>query len=179
MSVLEARNLSIRFGGVQAARDVSISLDEWEIVGIIGPNGAGKTTTFNLITGFYVPDTGKVIFKGRDITGLGVHERTSLGLGRTFQNVGLVKGSTVRQNLLTAQYLEADYGTVAGMVGAPQSFLREGVLTDRAEALADLLGLTELLDTQVAGLPYGVLEEVEYPEAAAVEAQIESLVEGT
>jgi branched-chain amino acid transport system ATP-binding protein len=172
MSVLEARNLSIRFGGVQAARDVSMSLDEWEIVGIIGPNGAGKTTTFNLITGFYVPDTGKVIFKGRDITGLGVHQRTSLGLGRTFQNVGLVKGSTVRQNLLTAQYLEADYGTVAGMVGAPQSFLREGVLTDRAEALADLLGLTELLDTQVAGLPYGVLKRVEVATVLATDPDV-------
>ena len=68
MSVLEATNLSIRFGGVQANRDVSIAIGEYEIVGIIGPNGAGKTTLFNLITGFYTPDTGRVILKGHDVT---------------------------------------------------------------------------------------------------------------
>src|SRR5688572_23844160 len=98
MSVLETRNLSVRFGGVQAARDVSIQLGEWEIVGIIGPNGAGKTTTFNMITGFYAPNTGSVWYRGQDITGMPVHKRAALGIARTFQNVGLVKGATVREN---------------------------------------------------------------------------------
>ena len=69
MSVLEARSLSIRFGGVQANRDVSMAVGEWEIVGVIGPNGAGKTTLFNMITGFYTPNAGRVLFKGRDVTG--------------------------------------------------------------------------------------------------------------
>src|SRR2546430_9723559 len=109
MSVLEVRGCSIRFGGVQAARDVSLRAGEWEIVGIIGPNGAGKTTMFNIITGFYRPDEGSVWFKGIDVTRRAVHERTALGMGRTFQNVGLVKGSTVRENLLTAQHLVAGY----------------------------------------------------------------------
>src|SRR5688572_2697240 len=109
MSVLETHGLSIRFGGIQAARDVSIRLGEWEIVGIIGPNGAGKTTTFNMITGFYKPTAGSVLFKGEDITALPVHKRAALGIGRTFQNVGLVKGATVRENLLTAQHLQARY----------------------------------------------------------------------
>src|SRR5438552_5286725 len=109
MSVLEVRGCSIRFGGVQAARNVSLRAGEWEIVGIIGPNGAGKTTTFNMITGFYQPNSGSVWFKGQDVTRLGVHERTALGMGRTFQNVGLVKGSTVRDNLLSAQHLLTGY----------------------------------------------------------------------
>src|SRR5919204_2616803 len=122
MSVLEVRGCSIRFGGVQAAANVSLRAGEWEIVGVIGPNGAGKTTTFNIITGFYRPNEGSVWFKGRDVTGLGVDERTALGMGRTFQNVGLVKGSTVRQNLLTAQYLKAEYSTLAGMLGSPRTF---------------------------------------------------------
>src|SRR5687767_9118941 len=124
MSVLESRNLSvhaesvsIRFGGVQANRDVSVAIGEWEIVGIIGPNGAGKTTLFNLITGFYAPDSGRVILKGIDITDKPVHERAAMGLGRTFQNVGLVKGATVRENLVTAQHLQASYSTVGGMIG--------------------------------------------------------------
>ena len=128
MSVLETVEVSIRFGGVQANRDVSVAVSEWEIVGVIGPNGAGKTTLFNLITGFYPPDSGRVLHHGRDITRLPVHERAALGIGRTFQNVGLVKGATVRDNLLTAQHLQASYGTVAGMLGSRQ------LARDRARA---------------------------------------------
>src|SRR5918993_4923519 len=135
MSVLEGHDLSIRaegvsirFGGVQANRDVSIAIGEGEIVGVIGPNGAGKTTLFNMITGFYTPDTGRITYRGRDITRLPVHERTGLGLGRTFQNVGLIKGTTVRENLITAQYLQADYGTVSGMLGSVRSLASERVL---------------------------------------------------
>src|SRR5436309_9647086 len=142
MSVLEAQGCSIRFGGVQAARDVTIRAGEWEIVGVIGPNGAGKTTTFNIITGFYRPDEGSVWFKGRDVTRLAVHERTALGMGRTFQNVGLVKSSTVRENFLTAQHLEAGYSAVAGMLGLPATFTAERRLQRRAEAVAEILGLS-------------------------------------
>ena len=121
MSVLEAHDLSIRFGGVQANLDVSIAVDEYEIVGVIGPNGAGKTTLFNMITGFYTPDRGRIIYRGEEITHLPVHQRAALGLGRTFQNVGLVKGTTVRENLITAQYLQTGYGTVSGMLGSRSS----------------------------------------------------------
>jgi branched-chain amino acid transport system ATP-binding protein len=172
MSVLETRHCSIRFGGVQAARDISLSVGEWEIVGIIGPNGAGKTTMFNIITGFYPPDAGTVSYRGRDVTGLGVHDRTALGIGRTFQNVGLVKGSTVRQNLLTAQYLKADYASVAGMIGDPSSFLVERDLNARAETLVDILDLADLLDTQVAGLPYGLLKRVEIAAVLATDPDL-------
>src|SRR5262245_52781459 len=144
MSVLEAYDLSIRFGGVQANLDVSVQVDEWEIVGVIGPNGAGKTTLFNLITGFYTPDRGRILYKGREVTDMPVHQRAALGLGRTFQNVGLVKGATVRDNLITAQYLQADYGAVAGMLGSPSSRTSERVLRQRADDLADALGLGDL-----------------------------------
>ena len=179
MSVLEARDCSIRFGGVQAARDVSIKADEWEIVGIIGPNGAGKTTLFNIITGFYRPDTGSVWWQGTDVTGLGVHDRTALGMGRTFQNVGLVKGSTVRENLLTAQHLEAGYPVVSGMLGTPASFKAERRLSARAEALAGLLGLEDLLDRRVAGLPYGILKRVELAAVLATDPDLLLLDEPT
>jgi branched-chain amino acid transport system ATP-binding protein len=179
MSVLEVQRCSIRFGGVQAARDVTLKAGEWEIVGVIGPNGAGKTTTFNIISGFYRPDEGRVRFKGRDVTGLGVHERTALGMGRTFQNVGLVKGSTVRENLLTAQHLEAGYSALAGMLGLPATFAAERRLRARAEALAGILGLTELLDTRVAGLPYGVLKRVELGAVLATDPDLLLLDEPT
>src|ERR671929_1669766 len=179
MSVLEVRGCSIRFGGVQAAKNVTLQAGEWEIVGVIGPNGAGKTTTFNIITGFYRPDEGTVWFKGRELTGLGVHERTALGMGRTFQNVGLVKSATVRENLLTAQHLEAGYSALAGMVGLPSTFEAERRLGARAEALAGILGLGDLLDTRVAGLPYGVLKRVELAAVLATDPDLLLLDEPT
>jgi branched-chain amino acid transport system ATP-binding protein len=172
MSVLEATDLSIRFGGVQAARGVSITVGEFEIVGIIGPNGAGKTTTFNMITGFYRPDTGKVLFRGQDITGLKVHERAALGLGRTFQNVGLVKGSTVRENLLTAQHLSARYGVLGGIIGTPAAVDEERALRRRADALLEVLQLGHLADTRVAGLPYGDLKRVEIATVLATDPEV-------
>jgi branched-chain amino acid transport system ATP-binding protein len=172
MSVLETRSCSIRFGGVQAAYDVSIAVGEWEIVGVIGPNGAGKTTTFNMVTGFYTPNAGSVWFKGREVTDLGVHERTALGMGRTFQNVGLVKGSTVRENLKTAQHLRAEYAVLAGLLGAPRTFRAERELDRRADLLLDLLGLAELADRRVAGLPYGVLKRVEIATVLATDPDV-------
>ena len=172
MSVLEAHDLSIRFGGVQATRDVSIRVDEFEIVGIIGPNGAGKTTTFNMITGFYAPDSGSVRYRGRDITRLKVHERAQLGIGRTFQNVGLVKGSTVRENLLTAQHLSAGYGVVGGIVGSPAAIDEERVLARRADALLEILDLGGLADSQVIGLSYGDLKRVEIATVLATDPDV-------
>ena len=172
MSVLETRGCSIRFGGVQAARDVSIKIGEWEIVGIIGPNGAGKTTTFNMVTGFYTPNEGSVWYKGKEITHLSVHDRTALGMGRTFQNVGLVKGATVRENLKTAQHLAAEYSVVAGALGFPRTFRTENELKRRADALLEILGLADLAETQVAGLPYGMLKRVEVATVLATDPDV-------
>jgi branched-chain amino acid transport system ATP-binding protein len=172
MSVLETRGISVRFGGVYANTDVSIKVGELEIVGIIGPNGAGKTTAFNVITGFYKPDRGRVIFRGNDVTELPVHERAALGLGRTFQNVGLVKGSTVRENLLTAQYLAAEYSILAGMLGAPSTFAAERELNEQAEAIVEVMGLEAILDDYVIGLPYGVLKRVEIATVLATDPEV-------
>ena len=179
MSVLEVKNASITFGGVRANSDVSIYVGEWEIVGVIGPNGAGKTTAFNIVTGFYQPDSGVVRFRGRDVTELGVHERTAPGMGRTFQNVGMVKGATVRDNLKSAQHLRAEYSTISGMLGMPRSFRSEDDLGDRAERLVDLLGLAHLLDEQVAGLPYGDLKRVELATVLATDPDVLLLDEPT
>ena len=125
MSVLEAHDLSIRFGGVQANLDVSIAVDEYEIVGVIGPNGAGKTTLFNMITGFYTPDRGRIVYRGEDITHLPCTNGRRSGSVARSRTSGLVKGTTVRENLITAQYLQAGYGTVAGMLGSRFSVASE------------------------------------------------------
>src|SRR5439155_23117871 len=119
MSVLDVQEVAIRFGGLQALLDVTLQVNEFEIVGLIGPNGAGKTTCFNCVTGFYRPQTGRVFFQGEDVSDLGPHERSAMGMGRTFQQVGLVKSTTVLDNLLTAQHNAIGYGAGSGMIGVP------------------------------------------------------------
>ncbi len=99
MSVLEVRDLSIRFGGLQALQDLTLEVNEFEIVGLIGPNGAGKTTAFNCITGFYKADGGQVLYRGKDVTRTPPHVKAQMGFGRTFQNVGMVKSATALENL--------------------------------------------------------------------------------
>ena len=102
VSVLETKNLVMRFGGLTAVNDFSISVPEGSIVGLIGPNGAGKTTAFNMITGFYRPTEGQVIFQGQDITGLPPHEVCRAGIARTFQNIRLFGNESVLQNVMIA-----------------------------------------------------------------------------
>src|SRR5438132_7407568 len=172
MPVLEAIELSIRFGGLQALSDVSLKVDEFEIVGLIGPNGAGKTTGFNCITGFYRPQSGRVIFRGEDVSGLGPHTRAALGMGRTFQQVGLVKNTTVLDNLLTAQHAHIEYGAVAGMLGSPVSLRTERVLRKRSDDILEVLHLDQLRDSPVQGLPYGTLKRVEIATALATDPDV-------
>jgi branched-chain amino acid transport system ATP-binding protein len=172
MSVLDVVDLDITFGGVRALNQVSISVAEWEIVGIIGPNGAGKTTLFNCVTGFYAPTAGRVRYRHQDITDLPVHRRAELGIGRTFQNVGLVKGSTALENLLTAQHLEVGYDTVAGIFGSPHSFAEEQKLRRRALMLLEMLDLADIAEERVADLPYGVLKRLEIATVLATDPDL-------
>ena len=172
MPVLETNGVSIRFGGLQALRDVSIRVGEFEIVGLIGPNGAGKTTIFNCITGFYTPQEGRVHFKGEDVSDLGPHERSALGMGRTFQNVGLVKSETVLANMKTAQHSSVEYSPLSGMVGSPISLRTERALERRADAILEILKLGHLRNRPVQGLPYGVLKRVEIATALATDPDL-------
>jgi len=172
MPVLEANEVSIRFGGVAALTDVTIRVNEFEIVGLIGPNGAGKTTIFNCITGFYRPQQGRVVFKGVDVSEVPTHTRSAMGMGRTFQNVGLVKTETVLTNMLTAQHAAVEYGAVAGTLGSPTTFGSERQLRRRADAILEILELGHLRNRPVAGLPYGVLKRVEIATALATDPDL-------
>jgi branched-chain amino acid transport system ATP-binding protein len=172
VAVLEVENISIRFGGLAALSDVSIKVEDGEIVGLIGPNGAGKTTAFNCITGFYTPNEGSVSFLGTDLTGKPVHERARLGMGRTFQQVGLVKGATVLENVITAQHAQIEYGTVAGIIGLPTAIEQERELRERAVEILDLVGLAHLANERVAGLPYGTMKNVEMAAVLATDPEL-------
>ena len=172
MAVLDVQDVSIRFGGLQALSEVSLKVQEWEIVGLIGPNGAGKTTLFNCITGFYRPNHGRVGFLGDDVTDVPIHERAQRGMGRTFQQVGLVKGATVLENLVTAQHAKVGYGAAAGLLGTPAVLAEERTLRQRAMEILDLVGLADLADRRVAGLPYGTMKNVEMAAVLATDPEI-------
>ncbi|HVM12468.1 MAG TPA: ABC transporter ATP-binding protein [Actinomycetota bacterium] len=177
--LLEVRNLSIRFGGLQALQGVDLDVGEWEIVGLIGPNGAGKTTFFNCVTGIYRPNTGTVKYRGRDITKLPTHRKVRLGMGRTWQNLGVSRDLTVLQNLLIAQHASVRYGPLAGLFGAPGTFAEERNLRRDADEILDFLGLREVRDEVAANLPYGTLKLVDLGMALATDPEILLLDEPT
>jgi branched-chain amino acid transport system ATP-binding protein len=172
MSVLELEDVSIRFGGLQALDSVSLKVDEWEIVGLIGPNGAGKTTLFNCVTGFYRPNSGRVRYRGADVTAVPPHRKAVMGFGRTFQNVGMVKGATVLENLKTAQHAHAGYDALTGIIGTATVRASERELTLKSDAILELLGLEAVRDLRVAGLSYGTLKLLELGCALATDPDI-------
>lgn len=179
MSVLEVRDLSIRFGGLQALQGLDLEVNEYEIVGLIGPNGAGKTTAFNCITGFYTPNTGSVTYRGRDVTKASPHVKAAMGFGRTFQNVGMVKSATALENLKTAQHAKVDYDVASGLIGAGRVLRTERQLQAKAEAILELLGLADIRDETVGGQSYGTLKLLELGCALATDPDILLLDEPT
>jgi branched-chain amino acid transport system ATP-binding protein len=170
--VLEIRDMAIRFGGLQALQDVDLDVGEWEIVALIGPNGAGKTTFFNCLMSIYRPDRGTVRYRGRDVTRLPTHRKAAMGIGRTWQNLGVIRSLSVMENVLTAQHAHARYGVLAGMVGAPRSFAEEAELRLNAEEILDFLGLLSVAREPVGGLPYGTQKMCDLAMALATDPDI-------
>lgn len=158
--VLEVRDVSLRFGGVQALRSVSLRVLPQQTVGLIGPNGAGKTTLFNCISGFYRPDEGQILFHGKDVGRLPPHKRALVGIGRTFQNVGLCKEQTVFENLIIAQHHAAQYPMIAGMFGIGTAKI-ERELAKRADELLDLVGLASHRNHPIHALSAGLMRVAE------------------
>ncbi len=161
LPMLATQAISVRFGGLQALDAVDFQVNDGEIVGLIGPNGAGKTTFFNIITGYQAPDSGRVYYQGRDVTSLRTDERAHLGMGRTFQQVGLVRSFTVLENVMVAQHQKIGYDVAGGMFGSPRSWEEERVVADRAFEVLDYMGLLHLAHESLDGLPYGLLKQVE------------------
>lgn len=159
--MIASEEVSLRFGGLQALDSVNFEVKDGEIVGIIGPNGAGKTTFFNCISGFYTPDTGRIYYQGNDITELRPDQRVHLGIGRTFQQVGLVRSFSVLENVMVSQHQKIRYETASGLFGAPNSWEEEAVVRDRAFEVLDYMGLIHLAHESLDGLPYGLLKQCE------------------
>jgi branched-chain amino acid transport system ATP-binding protein len=159
--LLEIDNLAMHFGGVRALDGISMEVRQGELIGIMGPNGSGKTTMLNCISGFLTPTYGDIRFRGRSITGQPPFKRAALGIGRTFQNIGLVKNETVFDNFLIAQHLVCAYGPMEGLLRTGTVLSEEKRLRHRAATAIEMLGLDDIVGEQVRALPHGRAKLVE------------------
>lgn len=170
MAVLEVQGLSRRFGGLTAVSDVSFAVEEGTIHGLIGPNGAGKTTTFNVISGYYRPTAGRVIYRGRDIGGLGTAEIASRGLVRTFQSTTLFREMTVIENVLVGRHLHARASFLRQLFGWTAAVERDA--RTAAEALLDFVGLASRAKDAAGSLSHGMQRALGIAVALAAEPQV-------
>ena len=167
MNLLEVKDLSISFGGLKAVDKVSFDVREGEVFTIVGPNGAGKSTIFNLISRFYNPTEGQIIFGGKDITHLSAEAIAPLGIARTFQNIELFDHSSVLQNLLVGRHCQRKTNALAHAFFMPSVRREEKEHRDKIEEVIEFLDLQAYRDQMIAGLPYGVRKVVELARALA------------
>ena len=181
MSALEARTESVagpvqlsvvgvakRFGGVTAVQDISLDLHKGRILSIIGPNGAGKTSLLNMISGFYKPDSGRILLEGRDITRRKPSEVAALGIARTFQNIALFSGLTVLDNLMLGRHVRMRAGVFGSAIYWGMAQREEIAHRAVCEELIDFLKLQDLRKQQTGALAYGLRKRVELGRALAL-----------
>jgi len=169
MSLLEVRNVILRFRGVAALSDVSFAVEPGTIHAIIGPNGAGKTSMLNCVSGVYRPQRGNIRFKGEEVMRLSPSRRTKLGIARTFQNIALFRGMTVLDNLLIGRHTHQHAGVLGG--GLYWGFGQKEEIEHRAivEDVIDFLEIQHLRKKVVGTLAYGLQKRVELARALALE----------
>ena len=172
MKVLEVDNLEKSFGGVRAVDGISFSVEEGDTVGIIGPNGAGKTTVFNLITGFYRVDDGKIFFHGKNITNTPPYKLPHLGLARTFQNLRLFSNLTVFENVLSAILRRDGYNVGSSVFRTTDYFIKESKAEEKARELIEFFQLSGKEDYPANSLPYGEQRRLEIARALALEPKL-------
>jgi branched-chain amino acid transport system ATP-binding protein len=161
-----------RFGGVLAVDDVSIDIPRGRILSIIGPNGAGKTSLLNMISGFYKPDTGRIVFENRDITRMRPSNIAALGVARTFQNIALFGGLTVLDNLMLGRHVRMRSGVLGCVIYWGPAQREEIRQREICEEIIEFLKLQDLRKQPAAALPYGLRKRVELGRALALEPTV-------
>ncbi len=180
MALLTLEDLHLSFGGVTALAGVSLEVHRNDFFAIIGPNGAGKTSIFNCISGIYTPTRGRIIFNGRDISYLKPHQRTKLGIARTFQNIALFRGMTVLDNIKIGRHIHLRSGVLACSLyygKAAREELEHRAIVERE--IIDLLELQDIRHKVVGTLPYGLQKRVELARALALDPTLLLLDEPT
>ncbi|MFF6868613.1 ABC transporter ATP-binding protein [Streptomyces sp. NPDC090109] len=165
-TVLDARGVTMRFGGLTAVRDVDLTVRSGEIVGLIGPNGAGKTTFFNCLTGLYVPTEGEVRYKGQVLPPKSF-KVTAAGIARTFQNIRLFNNMTVLENVLVGRHTRTKEGLWSALLRGPGFKKAEAASEKRAMELLEFIGLQDKAQHLAKNLPYGEQRKLEIARALA------------
>ena len=166
MALLTIDQLVVRFGGLLALDDLSLTVESGSICGLIGPNGAGKTTLFNCVSRLYTPLSGRIVFDDQDLLAKAPHEISSLGIARSFQNLGLFPSLSVRQNVMLGAYSRARTGFLGTTLRPRATSGAERQLHAEADEVLERLELGEVSEHPAAGLPYGTLKRVELARAA-------------
>jgi branched-chain amino acid transport system ATP-binding protein len=172
MAMLDVKNLSISFGGLKAVDDFSITIEKGQLYGLIGPNGAGKTTIFNLLTGVYKPDSGRILLDGKDITGHKAIQINQAGIARTFQNIRLFKELSVLDNVKVGLHNHHKYSTLSGILRLPSYYKVEKEMDERAMELLKVFDLDKEFDYKASNLPYGKQRKLEIARALATEPKL-------
>nr|PZN21130.1 MAG: high-affinity branched-chain amino acid ABC transporter ATP-binding protein LivG [Chloroflexota bacterium] len=172
MTLLQLDAVEKTFGGLRAVRGVSFSVERGRIFGLIGPNGAGKTTVFNVVTGVYRPDGGRVLFKGEDISGKKPAQIAALGIARTFQNIRLFRAMTVEQNVMVAGHKAHQAGLLAAILRTRRHLADERALRQRARELLEMMNLSAHAMDQAGSLPYGSQRRLEIARALMLSPEI-------
>ena len=171
-NVLDVKNLGISFGGLRAVNDFSVSIKKEQLYGLIGPNGAGKTTIFNLLTGVYKPDSGKIILDGTDVTGKSTIDINKAGIARTFQNIRLFSQLSVLDNVKVGLHNNHSYSTVESIFRLPRFHKVEKEMNEIAMELLEVFGLKEDANVQAQNLPYGQQRKLEIARALATKPKL-------
>jgi branched-chain amino acid transport system ATP-binding protein len=172
MTILAASNIGISFGGIKAIDGVSFAVDAGQILSIIGPNGAGKTTLFNVVSGLYEADQGRVELVGEDVTGLAPDMLAARGLSRTFQNLQIFQRMTAAENVMVGRHLRETCNLFADLFRLPSVTRQNRATREAALALLDGVGLRGSADQLAGSLPYGACKRLEIARALAAEPRV-------
>jgi branched-chain amino acid transport system ATP-binding protein len=170
--ILTVKAVRKSFGGVAAVRDVSLDVPRGSIVSIIGPNGAGKTSLLNMISGFYRPNAGTIIFEASDITRLRPSQIAARGIARTFQNIALFGGLSVLDNIMLGRHVHMRSGVLSSMIYWGRAQREEIAHRERCEEIIDFLRLQDIRKQPAGALAYGLRKRVELGRALAVEPRL-------
>ncbi|WP_335947815.1 MULTISPECIES: ABC transporter ATP-binding protein [Salipiger] len=170
--LMELRNITLRFGGVVAIKDISFDIREGEIRAIIGPNGAGKSSMLNIISGFYTPSEGELWYKGAKRPSMKPYEVARMGVARTFQNIALFEGMSVLDNVMTGRLTHMNAGIAAQALWWGKARDEEIANREVVEKVIDFLEIQSIRKTPVGRLPYGLKKRVELARALAAEPSI-------
>lgn len=170
--LLKVDNVSMVFGGLRAVSNLSMHIDEGELIGLIGPNGAGKTTAFNMITGVYTPTEGKVYFNGQQSSGKKSYQVTQMGMARTFQNIRLFSELSVIDNVKIAYNMHVTYNLPDAIVRDGKYLSEEEFITQKALDLLKIFHLEEEAHEVAKNLPYGKQRRLEIARALATEPKL-------